>query len=100
MGVVDKLNALDDRAGASPAAAARMWPRWVRLWWLPLVGAYVVAIASILATAFGELAVTPVAVAVLPAVFMSGFLYNDRMRTLRTRPRLIGVPPAWPDETT
>ncbi len=92
MGVVDKLNALDERAGAGKPVSRRWWAWSVRLWWVFLVVPFVFEAATYFLG--GELSLW-----LVPAVFASGFLYNERLRELRKQPLLMRVPPGWPNET-
>lgn len=93
MGVVDRLNALDEKAGLGRSVSARTWARWTRLWWLGL------AVVSVVLAAVVRSEV-PLVLGGVPAVFWSGFFYNERLRALRRRPLLMRTPDSWPDETT
>ena len=98
MGVVDRLNALDERAGARDTLGARRWDARLRLWWLAAgagLGVVVVVLGLEVMRDFDGSAA--VGIAVVPAAFYSGFLYNERLRALGRRPRLMEVPGWWPE---
>ncbi|HEX8002509.1 MAG TPA: MMPL family transporter [Mycobacteriales bacterium] len=100
MGVVDRLNALDERAGVAGPGSRRAYEQSVRLWW---------AAPATVAVAFAGLSVvslvtaTPVgiwvALPLLPATFWAGFFYNERLRALGRRPRYGRLPAEWPRDS-
>lgn len=98
MGVVDRLNALDERAGARNALGARRWDARLRLWWAAAGGSLGLVIVvlglEVMRDFDGSAAV---GIAVVPAAFYSGFLYNERLRAMGRRPRLMEVPGWWPE---
>ena len=100
MGVFARLNALDERAGVR-GTNDKAYARIVRLWWVWLAGAYALIVGfALLAVLTDHLELLPSGFAVLPAVFWSGFYYNERLRSLGRRPRLSTVPRGWPNDTT
>lgn len=101
MGVVDRLNALDEKAGIAGPGTPRAWEQSVRLWWVGPVGV-VVAITglTVLSAISGLLVGVWSALAFLPVTFWAGFFYNERLRALGRQPRYGRVPPGWPNDTT
>lgn len=96
MDVVGKLNALDERAGVRGPIGARRWEARLRLWWLAIAVAYAVAVVGVVVAALNEGSPwAGVPIALLPGAFYSGFLYNERLRALGRRPRLLEVPADW-----
>jgi hypothetical protein len=97
VGVVGRLNALDERAGVRGPLGARRWEARLRLWWLAAASALGVVLVVLGLEAMEEFdGSAAVGIAVLPAAFYSGFLYNERLRALGSRPRLLEVPAEWP----
>lgn len=98
MGLVGRLNALDERAGVRGPVGSRRWEARLRLWWLAIAVAYGGALVTVaLALVSDGSASGAVAIALLPGAFYSGFLYNERLRVLGRRPRLLEVPASWPE---
>lgn len=98
MGVVGRLNALDERAGVRGALGPKRWHARLRLWWVGIAAAYGVALVTIgVAIADEGSGLVAVTLALLPAAFYSGFLYDERLRALGRRPRLLEVPVQWPE---
>lgn len=101
MGVVGRLNALDERAGARGPIGAKRWAARLRLWWLGIGVAYGVAILGLgIAIATESASMSALPLALLPAAFYSGFFYAERLRVLGRRPRLLEVPAEWPEVPT
>ena len=99
MGVVNRLNALDERAGVRGPIGARRWDARLRLWWAGIAIPYGVMLVVLGWEASNDGTATPaVALALLPGAFYGGFLYNERLRALGRRPRLMEVPSWWPEE--
>lgn len=97
MGVVARLNALDERAGVRGPLDARRWHGRLRLWWVPLATALAAVVGSIAYSAVNDgSALAAALLAFVPGVFFSGFYYNERLRSLGRRPRLLEVPGDWP----
>jgi hypothetical protein len=98
LGVVGSLNALDERAGVRGALGAKRWHARLRLWWLAIAVSYGVVLVSVVLALLNEGSpVAALALGLLPGAFYSGFLYNERLRSLGTRPRLLEVPVEWPE---
>ena len=97
-GVVGRLNALDERAGVRGPIGRRRWDARLRLWWLAIAVAYVTALTGVVVAVLDEGSVwAALPIALLPGAFYSGFLYNERLRQLGARPRLLEVPAEWPE---
>ena len=82
MGVIPKLNALDEKSGVVPPLDVRIWHRSARQWWLHLVLSVVWFVLAVFADKPGL---------ALPAVaggFVSGFFYNERLRMLGRTSRI------------
>ena len=84
MGVIAKLNALDDKAGIPRAQTRQSWERNARWWWANLVLAVAATIAAVLWDLDG------VAFVAVVGAFAAGFFYNERLRLLGRRSRLPG----------
>lgn len=96
MDVVGKLNALDERVGARAHLGPKRWDARLRLWWLNIAVAYAVAVVGVVLAALDEGSPwVALPLALLPGAFYSGFLYNERLRALGRRPRLLEVPADW-----
>jgi len=101
LGVVGSLNALDERAGVRGALGAKRWQARLRLWWLAIAAAYVVVLASVVLALLNDGSpVAALALGLLPGAFYSGFLYNERLRSLGRRPRLLEVPDDWGEQVS
>jgi hypothetical protein len=100
VGVIEKLNALDEKAGVAGTASPKSWAQQVRLWWLgPVVVFATILVLSAVAYVSDLLTGVWMALPMFPIVFWSGFFYNERLRSTGRTPRYGRVPPGWPNET-
>ncbi len=100
MRVIDRLNALDERAGIGTPSSPRAWEQSLRFWWLgpAIVAALILGLSAL--SMFGDTVMGVwMALPFLPVTFWAGFFYNERLRALGRRPRFGRVPASWPHDT-